>query len=183
MSNEVRTGVHNVLPYKTIGYEHYECHVGNMNYANASFYSIANGESSNILVSVNSSKEAHFGFSIATNGPMIFKFYEGTFPVATSYGNILSPINMNRNFATSAGTVFFAATNLTGGTIGTLLVSQLIVGETGGGTGTNVRISAGGVARNDTEWILKPATNYLISLVNTSGVARDLNIETEFYEE
>ena len=72
---------------------------------------------------------------------------------------------------------------MTGGTLGTLVYDRLIVGETGGGTGSNQRLATGAESRGNHEWILKPNSKYLLSLVNTAGSARDFNIEFDFYEE
>lgn len=184
MANEVRTAVGNALANNVIDYVHWECHKGEMNFINYSFKSIAANASSNILIATNSSKEVHINFEVKTNGPMIFHFYESAYLAATSVGTVASAINMNRNFSTSAGTVFYLAGNTTSNTtLGTRLINQMIIGDTGGGFGVNNDVAIGGQARNGVEWILKPNMNYFLTLINTAGVVRDLNVEAEFYEE
>lgn len=184
MANEVRAAVHNVLAYKTIDYIHDENHRGQVFDFDTYFQNVANNGSSNILVVTSTTKEVHFYHLITSVGPAIVRLYEGVTVQASSVGTLASSFNKNRNFTTSAGTVFYVGVGMTNGTFGTKILDRLIVGGTGGGTGVNSRLSAGGAESPTQEWILKPNTQYLYSIISTAGVVNEaINFLADFYEE
>jgi hypothetical protein len=158
MANEVRTAVHNALAYNVIDYVHQENHSGKVYDFDTYFQTIANNGSSNILVVTSTTKEVHFYHFITSVGPAIVRLYEGVTVQASSVGTLVPSFNKNRNFTTSAGTVFYVGVGMTNGTFGTQIINRLIAGGTGGGTGINVRLSIGGQENTTQEWILKPNT-------------------------
>ena len=182
MANEVRVGTKNNLSEKIVDVLHDHCHFGKMNFVSVPFFTVANGGSANVLICTSTNDEVHFRYSIDTFCPSILKLYEGTVINSSNYGTVYSPINLNRNFTTSADTVMFAGSNSTGGSLGTLLFTHLMVGSTGGGVGVFDKSSVGSEASSNIEWILKKNTNYFLSIVNTSGIVGDYEFETDFYE-
>jgi hypothetical protein len=184
MANEVRTGVHNALAYNVIDYVHQENHKGRVYDFDTYFQTIANNGSSHILMVTSTTREVHVYHFVSTVGPTLFRLYEGVTVQASSVGTLSPSFNKNRNFTTSAGTVFYVGANMTNGLFGTRILDRLIVGNTGGGTGVNTRLSAGGNENSAQEWILKPNTQYLYSFISTCGTINEgINFKLDFYEE
>ena len=95
--------------------------------------------------------------------------YEGS--VVTS-GTSLTAINKNRNSTATSQSA--ALLNPTVTTLGTPILTQILIGGTGK--------KAGGGSISGTDVILKPLTTYLFRLTNVNGTAHAAEIILEWYE-
>jgi len=96
---------------------------------------------------------------------------------ATQDGNracVLAEINMNRaSTKTNTTNVFYAPTVSDNG----IPLCEILIN---GGSGPQ---SIGSEVRQDTEFVMKTNTNYLIVCTNKAGIAKDININVQWYEE
>ncbi len=113
----------------------------------------------------------HITGNMAAEGDFETGFYEDcTFSAA---GTALVESNMNRSSATVAATAITHTPTITAD--GTLLfVGWMISGTKGKATG--------GVARVDTEWILKPNSSYLYRMTNRSEDTSIVAMTLQWYE-
>ncbi len=113
----------------------------------------------------------HITGNMAAEGDFETGLYEDcTFSAA---GTALVESNMNRSSATVAATAITHTPTITGD--GTLLfVGWMISGTKGKATG--------GVARVDTEWILKPNSDYLYRMTNRSEATSIVAMTLQWYE-
>lgn len=159
--------------FVTISAVHAEVHEGatyQASYKSPDGAEIADNGVIEMLLQVGA-KYAHTVFSISCGGDSEVALYEGT--TFSNAGTALSENNMKRP---SGAIASLAATYTPTITLpGTLLLNDFIPG----GTGPR---AAGGTARRDSEWILKPNTNYLIRGINRSGNAQPMSIVAQWYE-
>ena len=106
MANEVRTAKQNALAMNCIDYVHDEVHRGKLWVVSTYSKNIASTSTINMLI-ITSSKEVHMKPVLESTGPLYVRFYEGTVQGTTS--GQLTPVNMNRNFNTSAQTKWVKA--------------------------------------------------------------------------
>ena len=95
--------------------------------------------------------------------------YEGS--VVTG-GTAITALNKNRNSLTTSQSA--ALSNPTVTTLGTPILSQILIGGQGK--------KAGGGAIGSSDLILKPLTTYLFRLTNINGTAHAAEIVLEWYE-
>jgi hypothetical protein len=101
--------------------------------------------------------------------------YEGT--TVSADGTAVTASNMNRNSTNTPDTDFFHTPTVT--SPGTLMYTLWTPPTTAGIGG-----SAEGVTdiEHGTEWVLKPSTNYLIRMTNSSGATIDHAFHVIWYE-
>jgi len=151
---------------------HHEVHEGEM-FAFERSASISNGANMDIRFKTGA-KRVHTGLSIAAAGQCVVSLYEAA---TISAGTPLSIYNMNRTSSNSPlSSAFHTPTVGATGSVA-LVDGRLIAG------GSTVQTRIGGAARIGSEYILKPNTEYLLRITNTSGVAAVINPVFEFYEE
>lgn len=136
--------------------------------------SVGNGANLDILITVGS-KELHGDISIVATGQARAYLYEA--PNASG-GTLLPEVNYNRLRAIGTLESIFAHTP----TVTSAGVTPLVPGRViAGGSSPQTRI--GGDARLGVEWILKPATKYLLRVNNSSGSDALIDVHFEVYEE
>jgi hypothetical protein len=175
MANEPSGGVHNVLPYQTIGNDSWHAHEGKMSIVSGIIPSLANNATAHLMCMTNGD-ELHFNHIINSNGPAYVYFYED--PVFTTTGARLTQSNINRNFTTSANAVFYANPSVGAITSATLLWEAYVVGDTGGsGKGEH---TLGGGLKTGFHWILNKNKNYLLKIHNTAGTEIMIFAEAQY---
>ena len=102
-------------------------------------------------------------------GTLLIRFQEGSTSVST--GTAVTPVNRNRNSATTSSVTFVPGVTAT--TAGTDIYSQKL--HAGGGDGN------GGQSVEPLEWVLKPNTEYIINLTTTAATSVSANFF--WYEE
>ena len=102
-------------------------------------------------------------------GPIGFDFFEGT--TTSAQGTAFGIVNKNRNSSNVAATVVTLAPTITddGTQLKTSQIPSASVAEL-------FSQSKGG------EWVLKPSTQYLVRITNSSGGTASINITINFYE-
>ncbi len=157
----------------TIDIVHHEVHEGEMFHVAHTNASVSNGASVDVLL-VTGAKEAHTVWEVFAGGLVSVYLYEG--PTATP-GTALNAYNMKRTSTREpTATVTHTPTGITTGSVA--LVNGRILP---GGNSPTTRV--GGGIRAGSEWILKPATKYLLRVNNGSGGAIPINVVLEWYEE
>lgn len=154
-----------------IDFEHSRIHNGKGFLANGK-YTIANGATSYFLLKNPAASYPHLrqlGLT-ATAGPIDVYLFES--PTTTADGTGLTEINYNRNSATTPNLQVYTGPTVSAD--GTQL-EYLIV------TGTKHDAGTGSDGTN-TEFVLKPSTNYLVKLTNNSGSSADYSLKLFWYE-
>ena len=156
---------------KTIDYEHSQVHAGDAYLVNGK-HTIANGATSYFLLKNPAATYPHLRLiSItASAGPMDVYFFES--PTTSADGSGMSEINYNRNSLNTASLAAYSGPTVS--VDGTQLEYLLI-------TGTKHEAGAGNDGAQ-TEFILKPSTNYLIKVTNNSGASVDYALKLFWYE-
>ena len=104
------------------------------------------------------------------------EFYEGA-TVTANTGTAVTPSNHNRNSALTSVVTLLDAPTVTAN--GIKFAQVYIPGATGIGgtrTGANAGVS-------NSEWVLKPDTQYAIKVTNGSSGSNDIQINFQWYEE
>ena len=101
---------------------------------------------------------------------VVLEIYEST--TTSADGTSLPVFNKNRNSSNTPGTVISVGPTITD--VGTQIKRAAITSP----SGSSVVFSQS----KSGEWILKPATKYLVRITNNSGGAIDFNITIGFYE-
>lgn len=120
-------------------------------------------------------KNFHFGLEVIAEGKALASLYRGT--TYTAAGDAVAVIN--NNCASSNTALLTAFSEPTTNVLGTLLTpanGQLLVGGTG-------PLSVGAQVKSDEERVANVGTDYLISVKNVSGQAKDITILVAGYEE
>ncbi len=150
---------------------HHEVHEGEM--YQASFVNLAVADDATVdLRLVTGAHYCHFVWDAECGGDGEIQFYEAP---TISLGTQLTVYNMNR--PASADNTLDVYHTPTVGAVGTALLHNSVLS---GGRGPN---ASGGSARANTEWILKPNTEYLLRLYNRSGNSQPASIVVQWYEE
>lgn len=157
-----------------IDFAHHEVHEGHMYIASRKSAEGADvADNGTLILQITTgTRYAHFTFNVGGGGDTEVEFLES--PTSTG-GTALQSHNLNRNGTMTPSCVVVHTPSISAA--GTLLENFLIPG----GVGAN--FSAGGMARKDTEWILKPSTKYAIRATNRGGSAQPMSIVAEWYEE
>lgn len=157
----------------TIDYPHHEIHAGN--YYSVSYRSPDDGnlaDNGSIAYALTTgSVYAHLIAMGACGGDAELALYEAP---DISAGTPVTPLNHNR-ISTHVSTVTVVrdpTVNDTGDLLDMLLVP--------GGTGGN---AIGSTGNQREEWILAPATVYLVRIINRAGNAQPASLKAEWYEE
>lgn len=159
----------------TIDSVHNHIHAGDAYSVSHAFLAVANTASVELLFRVNSVKDAHLVAEVESEGKAEFVLLEA--PTTTDDGTPITPRNKFRAAASdpdqSDMSVFHAPTVTVEGI---QLQTELILG----GTGPQSIGAAGG---RRAEWVLATNTDYVFRVTNNSGLAKDITIHLEWYEE
>lgn len=155
----------------TIDVVHHEIHEGEYFFTEYSA-SVNNAASLQIRI-LTGANGLHFESDIGVSGQSQLYFYEAP---TISDGTVLTVYNRKRTDTTHT-TPFQAWHTPTVGGVGTtpLIPGRLIPG------GTNPGTRIGGTSGQRKEWILKPNTEYLVRITNTSGSAIIISATVEGY--
>ena len=158
----------------TIDYAHHEVHEGHMfiaSYKSPEGADVADNGTV-ILQITTGSRYDHFTFLVSSGGDTEVEVLEA--PTSTG-GTAIQSVAMNRNgMMTPASSVVHTPSISVAG----ILIEHYLLP---GGVGAN--FSGGGMARKDTEWILKPRTKYAIRATNRAGSGQPMSMIFEWYEE
>ena len=162
----------NTRAITTINYAHHKIHSG------SSFVCIdlQNVDTTTFKWQVTtpaSTKYAHIIFDLDCTGEMTVLITEGS---DRTDGTALTELNRNRVGTPTTATVIVPHTPTGGDTDGTVILMNHRSGATGVGSKT---IAAGG-ARGGNEFILKPATKYVISVTTYADVW--VSLDLDWYE-
>jgi hypothetical protein len=130
---------------------------------------LADGSSIDIAIAFPSGVEPRFSISGLCAGDAMGYLYEGA---SVTGGTSITPINKNRNSTTASQGV--ALLNPTVNSLGTTLLSQILIG------GTGKKATGGQTGASDL--VLKPLTTYLFRLTNVNGTAHAAEMILEWYE-
>lgn len=114
--------------------------------------------------------EVHAGGVVNSGGDAIVSIQEG---VSYTGGTPLVIFNKNRNSTNTPVTTAFHTPTVTASGV-TIFEEYTIGGTYNQSTGANTR--------NNSEWELKPNTNYLFRTTNKAGLAKIISTNLEFYE-
>lgn len=157
----------------TVTNGHYQIHAGNaymVGYVWNEGAEIADDATAQVLIQP--SAGMHLIFGVASGGDAEIRFYKGT--TFSAAGTALSTFNKNEFSSNTSGATITHTPTVTDA--GTSFPPQFIFGGTGG--------NAFGVSDGsyDSEIVLSPTTDYLVSVTNRSGVAQVIAISLEWYE-
>ena len=130
---------------------------------------LPDGESIDIAIAFATGVTPNISISGLCAGDAMGFLYEGS--VVTG-GTAITALNKNRNSLTTSQSA--ALSNPTVTTLGTPILSQILIGGQGK--------KAGGGAIGSSDLILKPLTTYLFRLTNINGTAHAAEIVLEWYE-
>jgi hypothetical protein len=170
-------GTQNILDIKTIDRVHAEVHFGDL-YSITAYGTLTANQVLRLLLDTKT-KNQHFFGEVYTSGPAIVNMYEDCY--ASTTAGLIDINNKNRTSTNVAVIKCYSTVAIT--TNGTLLINAMIVGNTGGGVGSNVVPSGQNNIRNNSEWILKKNSNYLLAVTNTASVPIFFNFIAETYGE
>jgi hypothetical protein len=156
-----------------IVYEHLKVHHGEMFMAEHSA-SVNNGANLDIQL-LTGAVTPHLVLGVNVTGQCTMTLYEA--PTTTAAGTAIASYNMNRNSALVPGAAFTHGPTVTATGTTNLINGRILPG----GNSAQTRIGAG--ARTDTEFVLLPATKYLLRITNGSGSTAIVNVFAEFYED
>jgi len=148
---------------------HSELHEGGV-FAVAQHATLGNAGTRDVLLVPPAGVYPHITFAVRGSKETNIKLYEGV--TEDGDGTDITAYNRNRNSSATASTALAHTPTVTD--TGTLLQEQHV----GGGIG-NQRF--GGEAREESEWILKPATKYLLR-VTSEEADNDVSILINWYE-
>ena len=161
----------------TISFVHHEVHEGNTfqaSYKSPNAAPVADDAVLDLLLIAGDLAEPHIVFSIACGGDCEVELYEGT--TVTDNGAALGAFNMHRHLADEKFATMAMFQGPTVNVIGLRLLNTLLPG------GTGPSQSAGGITRQDTEWVLHPGVTYLLRATNRAGAAQPMSILVQWYE-
>lgn len=158
----------------TIPVVHHEVHEGETftsSYKSADGAPVADNGTVDLLLQTGA-KYAHLVFGVACGGDLEIALYEGT--TVSNLGTPLAENNMKRYSAKTATVAVTHSPTVT--LVGTLLLNRFVPG----GTGPQ---AVGSTSRENTEWVLKASTIYLIRGINRAGNAQPMSTVAQWYEE
>lgn len=156
---------------------HRMAHDGFVYHTSGKVLAVANGASVNVLMRTPADNFPHWNRAK-------FSFGRGDWDVLTFEDTVVSadgtPItnikNTNRNSTNTPGLLIFSSPTITDDGDPMHILWAV---PTGTGQGNTIGISD---VSNGEEWIMKPATNYMVRLTNNSGAASDMSYEFLWYE-
>lgn len=152
---------------------HHQIHTGWTHYASHLVEGVADDGTLRFLLRVDATIEAHLVWDAAAGGNATVGLSQvGT---VTGVGTAITSAAMNRHFVRAPHILLYhtpTVSNLIalGGT------RLLTGGAAGGSRGSN------GALRENTEWILRPGFDYLLTLTNIAGNAQPLGLAVQWYE-
>jgi hypothetical protein len=159
---------------KTISAPHENVHQGitfQASYKSPDGAPVADDGSVIFLVIVGTRKP-NITFRAAAGGDAEVLFYEGT--QVSDNGTPLQSHNMKRTGTMTPSTAVYVGPTVSEN--GLLIHNSYLPG--------GLRQQAtGGEGRSNTEWILKPSTNYIIQAINRSGGGTPMSLVAQWYEE
>lgn len=167
------TGAHPVITT-----DHAAIHDGIAFSAVKKFASLAAGASAYLEFIVPAGAYVHFKpVSIQADGPKVtLQIIEA--PTLTTGTTAITPVN-RRRVGTPTASLVTIHSDPSGISAGTIVDQDYI----GGGTGAGGSTVSGGMATNENEWPLKPATTYLCKVTNDGSAAVNVNVKVFWYEE
>lgn len=132
---------------------------------------IADDASLDILAATAAGRPAHMRFEVTAGGLTEVFLYEAV--TTSNDGTAITAYNRRRSATGVAATAISRAPTVSD------LGTQIAQGGLAGGEGGH---AVGGALKSFSEWVLKPATKYLLRATNRSGQARALSIDLNFYE-
>lgn len=156
----------------TVDAIHRQIHIGRLFEAGHYATGIANAGTVDILI-VTAINSPHVRFQIGASGAATAQLYEDV--SASANGTAVSSFNRNRNSANTVTTTLFHTPTITN--TGTALMLEYLPGGEASGNRT-----VGSTLPTFEEWILKPATKYLVRITNVSGSAISAAANFAFYE-
>ena len=160
---------------QVIDFVHHEVHEGDT--YQASFKTpdgapLADNATLEVLIQAGN-QPMHTVYAAAAGGDAEIALFEGT--TFSAAGTAMPARNMSR---LSTNTALATITHTPTTTLdGAQLQNAFLPGGAGGPPST-----PGGAARQDTEWVLAPDTNYLLRLTNRSGGAQPASLVVQWYE-
>lgn len=155
----------------TIDVIHHEVHIGEM-FMGEHSASVLNGANLDIRL-LTGANGCHATFEINVGGQATLYIYEAA---NISVGTVVNVWNMKRTATGIAPFQMWHTPTVTGTGTVALVNGRLLAG------GTNPTSRVGTGSRQNLEWILKPATEYLIRVTNSSGGAIIENVVVNGYE-
>lgn len=116
-------------------------------------------------------RSMHFNFGIGAGGNCEAILLES--PTVTVTGTPYSAHNLKRTYPGGTLAQFWELSTITTGTV---LCDSFMAGGWG-------NMTAGGMNREDTEWILNPNTFYFVGGINRAGSVQDASVMAQWYEE
>lgn len=160
--------------FKTIDFVHDRVHQGRMfmaTYKTPDGSPLSDNAAITFLIAVGA-REIHTNFSGACGGEGEIALYEGA---NTSGGTNLQFAGMNRVtgfFVPSTSILLDPSVSA----YGVLLYNMMFPGGTGGQR-------VGGQQRENTEWLLRPNTDYLLQMINRAGNNQQASLLFQWYEQ
>lgn len=163
--------------YKSITTDHAAIH-GGIAFTVAHKFTIAAAGSAYLEFIVPAGAYVHFKpVAMQTDAPKVLvQVIEA--PTVTPGTTGKTPMN-RRRIGTPTVSVVTVHTDPTGVSGGTVIDQDYI----GGGTGAGGSSVSGGMGINENEWVLNPATTYLVKVTNGGSGSADVNIKLFWYEE
>ena len=163
--------------FKTIETEHAYIHEG-IFFESYNKFTLAAGATRVVTIKPAAGTYLHYRpTNLVTSADKVtIEFYEGA-TVTAATGTAVTPSNHNRNSTLASKVTLLDAPTVTAN--GTKFTQVYIPGATGVG-GSRTGASAG---VSNSEWVLKPDTQYAIKVTNGSSGANDIQINFQWYEE
>lgn len=123
------------------------------------------GNSITLLVKVPAGKRCHMRPRLSPDNVARLLVYEG--PTFSADGSAVPAFNRDRSSASTPGTTVFSGP--TTSALGTLILSEVVS-------------RAAHMSEEEREWLLAPATNYLVRMTNLHTAAQAMSLALDFYE-
>ena len=156
----------------TIEYEHHEIHDGS-SFVVREVQSVDTTTFKWLITTPATTKYAHMIFNVSCTGEMLVVVTEGADRVD---GDLITPVNRYRVGSPAAATVVVSRAPTEGATDGAIVLTTQRVGATGVASKT----IESGEARGIAEYVLKPATKYIVAITTYAAVY--VSIGLDWYE-
>lgn len=156
-------------PLPVVDVNHYRLHEGRGFLSYYVITSLADTASMSLALAANAGYYPHMTIGAFCGGNSTLYFYESS---VASGGTAFVPVQRNRNFTTTSNVAITNGPTVT--SVGTLLYQEFLP--------AGVKKKSGGGGGEALEFALKPLTNYLVRITNTSGAAQTAEITLEWYE-
>jgi len=157
----------------TISEEHNQAHRGTQRRAVATFLELADDATGYVLIRTTNTADTHLHISYNVGGNSLVTISSA--PVITSTDTLLIVANLNQeDFSAEIGkTLMYKATI---SDIGGLIIDSVFLE---GGSGPQ---SAGTAGEGAIEWVLGGGEDYLVSITNIAGQAKNVSVLLQWYE-